>query len=99
MLRLRISVISLLVLITAAQRAVGITVTVNTDAAKAVLFALGNPSLTRDEAFKIAQMPGNQGVIRKQNEFRIPVTTESFANALLAAAHGQKASNQAEVAL
>jgi hypothetical protein len=99
MLRLRISVIGLLASLTAAQQAVGITVMVNTDAAKAVLVALENPSLTRDEALKIAQMPGNDGIIRKQNEFKIPVTTASFANALLAAAHGRKAADPTEIAL
>jgi hypothetical protein len=99
MSRLRISVIGLLGLLTAAQSSAGITVTVNTDAAKAVLVALENPFLTLDEALRIAQMPGNQGIIRKQNEFKIPVTTESFANALLAAAHGQKVTDPTEIAL
>jgi hypothetical protein len=99
MLRLRISVIGLLALLTAAQQAVGITVLVNTDAAKAVLVALENPSLTHDEALKITQMPGNQGIIRKQNEFKIPVTTESYASALVAAAHDQKVTDPTEIAL
>jgi len=67
-----------------------ITVTVNADAAKAVLQALQNPSLSYDDALKIAQLPGNQGIIRKENEFKVPVTSESFANALVAVAHGQK---------
>ena len=67
-----------------------ITVTVNADAAKAVLQALQNPSLSYDDALKIAQLPGNQGIIRKENEFKVPVTSESFANALVSVAHGQK---------
>jgi len=76
-----------------------LTVTVNTDSAKAVIAALQNPSLTHDEALKIAQMPGNLGIIRKENEFKIPVTTESFARALLAASHGQKVTDPTETAL
>jgi len=75
------------------------TVTVNTDTAKAVLHALQNPSLSYDEALRIAQLPGNQGIIRKENEFKVPVTTQSFANALIASARGQKAAgpNQADL--
>ncbi len=71
-------------------RASAIKVTVNADATKAVLQALQNPSLSYDDALKIAQLPGNQGIIRKENEFKVPVTTESFAHALVAVAHGQK---------
>jgi hypothetical protein len=70
-----------------------ITVTVNADAAKAVLQALQNPALTYDEALRIAQLPGNQGIIRKENDFKVPLSNESFANALVAAAHGQKATD------
>jgi hypothetical protein len=48
---------------------------------------------------QIASMHGNQGVIRKLQEFRIPSTTESFAAALYASAHGQNAATLAESAL
>jgi hypothetical protein len=44
-------------------------------------------------------MHGNQGVIRKLQEFRIASTTESFANALLAVAHGTRVTSVPEVAL
>jgi len=86
-------------LLTAPTKASAITVTVNADAAKAVLVAIQNASLSHEEALKIAQMAGNQGIIRKQNEFKIPVTTESFANALFAAAHGQKVTDPVETTL
>lgn len=75
------------------------TVTLNIDAARAVLIALKNPSLTHDEALKIAEMPGNKGIIRKENEFRIPVTNETFASALMAAARGRKVTDPTEIAL
>ena len=64
-----------------------ITVTIDTGSAQAVLMALQNPELGQDEALKIAAMPGNQGMIRKMNEFHVPATNESFARALVAAAH------------
>jgi hypothetical protein len=99
MLRVNIPVIGILVLLAAAHGSAGITVTINTDAAKADLNALKNPSLTLAEALKIAQMTGNQGIIRKQNEFKIPVTTEIFAESLLAAAQGRKVTDPGEVTL
>jgi len=76
-----------------------LTVSVNTDSAKAVLVAIQNPSLSIDEALKIARLPGNQGIIREQKSFKIPVTTESFAHALVAAAHGEATTDPAETAL
>jgi len=79
-----------------APSAFAITVTMNTDAANAVLGALQNPALSHGEALKIAQMRGNRGIIRKLNEFKIPATTESFANALYAAAHGEKVTESTE---
>ena len=73
-----------------------ITVTMDTQSAKAALEALNDPALTHDEAIKVAKMTGNQGTIRKLNEFKIPATTETFASALYAAAHGKKVTDPAE---
>ena len=98
MLRTSIAVIAFLALFTSVLRAAAI-VTINTESAKAVLVALENPSLTHDEALKIARMTGNQGIIREMNGFKIAVTNESFANAFWAAAHGQKVSDPTETAL
>src|SRR6185312_12452370 len=50
----------------------------------------------RDAAAKVAKMTGNQGVIRKLNEFNIPATNEAFANALYASAHGEKVKDPIE---
>lgn len=72
---------------------------IDTTAAKANLLALGNPMLTHEEALKIAQLPGNHGIIRKQNEFRIPVTEEVFADALVAAAQGRTVTDSREISL
>ena len=99
MLRMNIPVIGILALLAAAHASAGITVTINTDAAKADLIALKNPLLTQDEALKIGQMPGNQGIIRKQDEFNIPVTTEIFAEALVAAAQGRRVTDPSEITL
>jgi hypothetical protein len=44
-------------------------------------------------------MPGNRGVIEKENEFKIPVTEEVFANALVAAARGRKVTDPLEISL
>jgi hypothetical protein len=99
MLRLSIAMIVFLPFLTAPQQAAAITITVNSDSAKSVLLALEDPSLTHEEALRIAKMTGNQGIIRKQNEFKIPVTSESFANALWAAAHGQRVTDPTETAL
>ena len=63
-------------------------VTLDTGSAKAVLSALKNPSLSRSDALAIAALPGNQGLIRKANSYKIAATTETFADALVASAHG-----------
>jgi hypothetical protein len=99
MLRLCIAMIGLLAFSISARQAAAITVTINTDSAKAVLVALENPSLTHEDALKIARMTGNQGIIREMNGFKISVTIDSFANALWAAAHGQKATDPTETSL
>lgn len=64
------------------------TVSINTDAASAVLDALQNPHVTRETCLKIAAMPGNQGIIRKTNEFHIFADNKTFADALYKTAHG-----------
>jgi|SRR5450830_130060 len=64
----------------------GVTVSVDTNASKAVLDAVLNPGLTMAEAMKIAALPGNQGLIRKARSYGRPGTDELFAKALLAAA-------------
>ncbi len=84
---------------TLVQQAFATTVTIHTDDARATLLAMQNPSLGREEAMTIAKMHGNQGVIRKLNEFKIPSTAESFANALYACAHGQKVTEPTERAI
>jgi hypothetical protein len=66
----------------------GQEVTLDFSSSKAVLRALKNPSLDRAEALSVAGLPGNQGLIRKANSYHIAATTETFAEALLASAHG-----------
>ena len=90
MLRNVLRLIVLLSLLVSGQQARAIAVSINTDSARAVLLALQNPSLSHDEALKIAGMYGNQGMIQKMNEFHVPATTESLADALVAAAHNVK---------
>lgn len=87
------AIVSLLVI---AHSAHAITVTMDTQSAKAALNALDDPALSHEQALNIAKMPGNQGTIRKLNEFKIPATTETFASALYAAAHGEKVTDPAE---
>jgi Putative zinc dependent peptidase (DUF5700) len=82
-----------------AAQAFGTTVTIHTDDARATLLAIQNPSLSHEEAMTIAKMHGNQGVVRKLQEFKIPATTDTFANALYACAHGQKVTELAETAI
>lgn len=67
------------------------TVSIDTSAARSVLKALANPNLTMDSATAIVRMPGNQGIIRKLQDFGLKATTESFASALYATAHGRPA--------
>jgi hypothetical protein len=66
----------------------GMTVTVDTDSAKAVLNALQNPQVSHETCLKIAAMPGNQGIIRKTTEFKITANNQIFADALYDSAHG-----------
>jgi hypothetical protein len=66
--------------------ATALEVTFDSAAARAVLQAVESPMLTRDEALRIASLPGNQGLIRKHRSYGLKVTDDSFADALLAAA-------------
>lgn len=91
MMRFRIFGFALLLLVANtihAQEHSVLTVTIDTQAAKATLLALENPALTHEQALRIAKMYGNQGALRKLHEFEIPSTTEDFANALYLTAHG-----------
>ncbi len=74
----------------------GVSFTIDTESATALLSAIQNRNLTRGEAMSVAQLGGNQGAIRKLNEFMIPATTESLANAVYAAAHGETVTRAAE---
>ena len=88
MFRRTTQVISLLLLVTAACSLFGQTVAVDTDSAKAVLDALEDPRVSHETCLKIAAMAGNQGIIRKTNEFKITSNNQLFADALYDAAHG-----------
>jgi len=68
-------------------------VTVDSTSARAVLAAVQNPSLTAEEATRIAGMKGNQGLVQKAISYQMPATTEVLAEALLAAAHGTPANS------
>ncbi len=61
-------------------------VTVDSASAQAVLSSLTEPKLTAQRAREVCEMPGNQGLVRKENSYGRKATTESCANALLAAA-------------
>lgn len=71
-----------------ALSAAPVGVTVDSAAATSVLQAVQNPRLTLDEAQKIAGLPGNQGLIRKAREYGRTASNDTFAQALVAAAHG-----------
>jgi hypothetical protein len=66
-----------------------LAVTLDVTAAQAVLFAVADPQLTRAEATRIAELAGNQGLVRKENSYGRPAKTADLADALLAVAHGQ----------
>ncbi len=61
---------------------------IDASAARAVLDSLDTPTLTLDQARAVARMPGNQGLIRKSRSYGKKADDESFAAALVAAAHG-----------
>ncbi len=64
-------------------------VTVDSASARAVLQALRNPSLTLEQAHEACSLPGNQGLVQKENSYGRKATTQSCADALLAAAQGK----------
>ena len=66
-------------------------VVIDSSAARAVLDALETPTLGLDRAREIARLPGNQGLIRKAINYGRKADEESFAAALVAAAHGDDA--------
>ncbi len=73
--------------------------TLHTEDARATLAAVRNPTLTHEEAMSVARRYGNQGVVRKLQEFKIASTTENFADALYASAHNERVTTLPEVAL
>lgn len=77
----------LLSLITVSLPSLAVDVTIDTAAAHAVLDAIGNPRLTREQARRIAAMPQNEGPIRKLHEFGLQVTSSDLADALFDTAH------------
>ena len=72
----------------------GATVDIHVADARATLVALQNASLTHAQALAIAEMKGNVAVVRKLQEFKIPVTSQSFSDALYACAHGEQVTNK-----
>ncbi|WP_294090228.1 DUF5700 domain-containing putative Zn-dependent protease [Sphingomonas sp.] len=72
----------------APAQAAPLKLTIDASAARAVLDALDSTTLTADQARAIARLPGNQGLIRKSRSYGNPADDESFAAALVAAAHG-----------
>lgn len=59
------------------------------ETARAVLAAVQNPDLTRDQAVIVARLPGNQGLVRKEKSYGADTDVARLADALMAAAHGQ----------
>lgn len=92
-------VLTCLALVAMQPRASAASVTIHTEDAKATLLALENPSLSRDQALAIARMHGNEAVLQKLHEFKIPSTEKDFANALYSSAHGQAVTVPTETAI
>ena len=67
----------------------GAQVTVDSASARAVLSSLGDAKLTAQRALEICALPGNQGLVRKENSYGRKATTQSCADALLAVAQGR----------
>jgi len=63
--------------------------------ARAVLQALNTPGLSQADASKIAHLPGNQGLIRKQSSTSAAATEQDFVDALVAAARGEAVTSDA----
>jgi hypothetical protein len=75
---------AILALLTAS--AASAQVVIDTQSARAVLAAVANPALTEAEAERIADLPGNKGLIRKQGAYNDAIGRKDFIAALLAAA-------------
>lgn len=75
--------------------ALALDVVIDSASAKAVLTAVQDPGLDRPGAMRVAALPGNQALVRKAQSYGIKATTDTFADALLAAAHGQPATDPA----
>jgi len=86
MLRRFAAIIAPIVLATAPAAA---AVVIDASAARATLEALGRPGLSRAEALRVADLPANRDMIRKVNSLGSEATREDFADALVAAAHGE----------
>lgn len=78
----------MILLLTTTSSIFATSVTIDTESAKAVLDALQNSQVTHETCLAIAAMPGNQGMIRKTNEFKIASSNQLFAEALYDSAHG-----------
>jgi hypothetical protein len=77
-----------LAVILGAAPARAMDVTLDTASARMVLQALRNPALDRSQALAVAKLPGNQGLVQKAISYHVDATTETVADALVAAAHG-----------
>ena len=81
----------LLTLVVCASVSCRAQVTVDSSSARAVLKALQNQTLTADQAREVCSLPGNQGLVQKENSYGRKATTQSCADALLAAAQDKPA--------
>lgn len=70
----------------AVTRAESLEITIDDKAARAVLKAVEEPSLTRDQALAIARLPGNEGLIEKAKSYGQSADEGRLADALVAAA-------------
>jgi hypothetical protein len=64
-------------------------VTVDSASARSVLSSVQDAKLTEQRAREVCEMPGNQGLIRKEISYGRKATTQSCADALLAAAQNK----------
>lgn len=73
-----------------------LTVRLDAESARAVLAAVRNPALTREDALAIARLPGNQGLIRKVKAYNRPADESRLAEALLTAAQRRTSDTEAD---
>ena len=83
--------LALLTLLACGANICAAQVTIDSASARAVLKAVQDAQLTSEQAREVCSMPGNQGLVRKENSYGRKATTESCADALLAAAQGKAA--------